>query len=55
MLAQANVANPDKQRSKYKIIASRLSNKISEYNKAEDKVKYLREVAHIAYGRNSGT
>ena len=55
MLQQANVANPDKQRSKYKILASRLSDKIAEYDVADDKVQYLREVALIAYGRNSGT
>ena len=51
ILQQANVANPDKQRSKYKIIATRLSDKIAEYDQADNKVKYLREVANIAYGR----
>ena len=55
ILQQASVSNPDKQCSKYKIIASRLSDKIAEYGEADNKVKYLREVAHIAYGRNSGT
>ena len=52
-LQQANVANPEKQRSKYQILASRLSDKVAEYHNTEDKVRYLREIAHIAYGRNS--
>ena len=48
-LAQANVANPEKQRRKYQILADRLSAKIGDYENAENKVTYLKEVALIAY------
>ena len=51
---QAQVANPEKQRTKYKIIASRLSAKIADYENATNKVKYLKEVALIAYGNGTG-
>ena len=52
-LAQASVANPEKLRPKYQRLADRLSAKIAEYGTAKDKVKYLKEVAQIAYGNNS--
>ena len=48
-LQQANVANPEKQRQRYQILADRLSAKIVDYENAENKVTYLKEVALIAY------
>ena len=53
-LQQAAVANPEKQRPKYQRLADRLSAKIADYETAQDKIKYLKEVALIAYGNNSG-
>ena len=52
-LQQAAVANPEKLRPKYQRLADRLSAKIADYESAKDKVKYLKEVALIAYGNNS--
>ena len=49
-IEQAGVANPEKQRPKYKKLAERLSAKIAEYPDARNKVKYLKQVAQIAYG-----
>ena len=48
------VANSEKQRPKYQILSSRLSAKIADYESATDKVKYLKEVALIAYGNGPG-
>ena len=50
---QAAVANPEKQRKKYQILAARLADKIGEYEDTHDKIKYLRDVALIAYGNNN--
>ena len=50
---QANVANPEKRRKKYQILATRLADKIGEYEDTQNKVKYLRDVALIAYGNNN--
>ena len=52
-LQQANVANPEKQRRKYQILAARLSDKIADYENAQNKVTYLKEAALIAYGNHS--
>ena len=51
-LQMANVANPEKQRPKYKILADRLSAKMADYENSTNKVKYLKEVAIIAYHYN---
>ena len=48
-LQMANVANPEKQRPKYKILADRLSAKMADYESSTNKVTYLKEVALIAY------
>ena len=53
-IEQANVANPEKKRVKYQILANRLSAKIAEYENVKNKVTYLKQVALIAYGGNSG-
>ena len=53
-IEQANVANPEKKRAKYQILANRLSAKIAEYENVKNKVTYLKQVALIAYGGNSG-
>ena len=53
-LQQAQVANPERQRAKYQILSSRLSAKIADYENSTNKVKYLKEVAMIAYGNGKG-
>ena len=50
---QARVANPEKKRAKYQILAARLADKIGEYESTQNKVEYLRDVALIAYGNNN--
>jgi hypothetical protein len=46
-LMNAETANNDRPKMKYKRLAERLSAKVRNYPEQEDKLKYLRAVAHM--------
>lgn len=45
--ADAQVTNNPSQRKKYKVLAERLGDKVASYEEEDDKLRYLRAVAHI--------
>ncbi len=44
----AEVANNDRPKAKYKVLVDRLSEKVSRFEDENDKMKYLRAVAHMS-------
>ena len=50
---QAAVNNQEKKRAKYQILATRLADKMKEYDSTPNKIKYLRDVALTVYGNNN--
>ncbi len=47
IIIQADTVNSCQPKKKYKQLAERLSNKVSEFNDAVDKMKYIRSVAYM--------
>ena len=45
--ADAQVANNPAQRRKYRVLAERLREKVANYEEEDDKLRYLRAVAHL--------
>ncbi len=48
VVANDNVERPDNRRKKYAVLAERLGAKVQSYVTEEDKLKYLRAVAHLS-------
>ena len=47
-VVNAEVANNDRPKDKYKVLADRLREKVSRFEDENDKLKYLRAFAHMS-------
>ncbi len=45
---QAQIDNNDAPKKKYKTLVEKLCRKVNKYEEEQDKLKYLRAVAHIS-------